>query len=283
MTATEPLETQTRACGTCGKTFEAPLCRNPFAPESVLAVARHCGPCVAAENERMAKSRDARDREAREARLAEAWGRICPLQHRTPLEGGTTDIDRLGRELPQLGEILDHPLGTQGLILRGRTGAGKTRAMFRLLRRYFVGAARPSIVAMSAGEFDRQARDAAGNFTLTEWFDRLAAVDCLFIDDIGKGKWTPATSGWFWELVDARTKHQRPLFLTTNFSGQQLVSVLKLDGDTAAPLLRRLRENCKVIVCGGQPTKQEGPAIERKQAKETFSPVESITTAETPC
>ena len=104
------------------------------------------------------------------------------------------------------------------------------------------------MIAMSAGEFDRAARDAAGRFQLTEWFCRIAEADVLFIDDLGKGKWTAATAGQFWELIDARCKEARPIFFTTNCSGETLVQSLGLNKDIAEPLLRRLRESCKALV-----------------------------------
>lgn len=259
-TTTEtPIEREAAHCRTCGKPFQSAVCRNPLNPSNVLARQLHCDPCVAAEQERIAKTTAARRAEAAERDLQAAWERICPHEYRTKLEGGPTDLERLGRDLPQLPEILAHPLGPQGLILRGKTGAGKTRAMYRLLRSYFVRTPRPRIIAITAGEFDRQARDAAGNFTLSTWFRRLAEAEALFLDDLGKGKWTAATSGQFWELVDDRTRNGRPVFITTNFSGDRLVQVLGLDGDTAEPLLRRLREHCRGIVCTSETRSTKTP------------------------
>lgn len=249
MTTEAPIERETARCRTCGEEFQSAICRNPLEPSRILARQLHCDTCTEAEKNRIAKTTAARRQEAAERDLMAAWDRVCPRQFKTRLEGGQTDLQRLAKDLPQLPDILAHPLGPQGLILRGKTGAGKTRAMYRLLRTYFLATPRPRIVALTAGEFDRQARDAAGNFTLSAWFKNLAEADVLFIDDIGKGKWTAATSGQFWELVDDRTRNGRPVFLTTNFSGERLVQALGLDGDTAEPLLRRLREHCKGIVC----------------------------------
>lgn len=265
-TDAQPIETEPRNCATCGQVFDRPIFRDPLDPSRILnIVAKHCPRCVEREKDRMAKATAVREHEEREAKLAAAWDRICPPKYRTPLEGGDTDVSILSASLyksfqpaptgerpppaPCFDEIVAHPFGAQGLILRGNTGVGKTRAMFRLLRVYFVSATRPRIVAMTAGEFDRQARDAAGNFTLSDWFQRLAGADVLFIDDLGKGRWTAATAAQFWEIVDDRTKHNRPIFLTTNCTGDTLVASIGLDKDISEPLLRRLRESCKLIVC----------------------------------
>jgi len=247
-TDTEDLiERQDATCHTCAKPFLSAVCRSPFSG-GVLARQLHCDPCVEAEQVRVAATRASRRAEQAQGALEAAWAAICPESFRTRLEGGPHDAERFAREQPSLAEVLHHPLGTQGLILRGGTGAGKTRAMFRLLRGYFLQTPRPKIVALTAGQFDREARDAAGKFVLTDWFDRLAGADVLFIDDLGKGRWTPATAGQFWEIVDDRTKRQRPVFLTTNLNGDTLVQSIWLEKDIAEPLLRRLRESCKVIV-----------------------------------
>lgn len=248
-TATETeIEREPANCRTCGKAFEAFVCRHPFNPSKILARQLHCDLCVENEKRRVADVERARQEEQREQDAREAWEAICPSEFRTRFEGGATDLDRLEREQPALREILSHPHGSKGLILRGTTGAAKTRCMYRLLRSRFILHPRPSIVAITSGRFDREARDAAGNFTLSQWFRRMAKADILFIDDLGKGKWGPGTAGQLWEIVDDRCANGLPVFITTNFTGDKLVEVLGLDGDTAAPLLRRLREHCRVIV-----------------------------------
>jgi len=248
MTTDESIERETATCRTCQTQFEAAILRSPFDRSKIMARQRHCDPCVAAENLRMAQGREETRLLASQARFEAQWAEICPEAFRTLSEGGRTDPIRLDAEQPALREVSNHPFGPHGLILRGDTGGGKTRCMFRLLRRYYEQTPAPTIMAMSAGQFDREARDAAGTFTLSAWFDRLAGCDALFIDDLGKGRWTPATAGQFWEVVDDRTKHGRPLYLTTNASGETLVKAWGLDRDIAEPLIRRLRENCKGIV-----------------------------------
>jgi hypothetical protein len=248
MTTEDPIEHETATCQTCGAEFKAAILRSPFDRWKTLFQQRYCDPCVESVTLRLATEQEETRLRATQARFEAQWAEICPDAFRTLSEGGRTDPIRLAVEQPALGEILTHPFGPQGLILRGNTGGGKTRCMFRLLRRYYEQTPTSTIIAMSAGQFDREARDAAGTFTLSAWFDRLAGCDALFIDDLGKGRWTPATAGQFWEVVDDRTKHGRPLYLTTNASGETLVKAWELDRDIAEPLIRRLRENCKGIV-----------------------------------
>lgn len=246
----DTIEHENAICEDCSKPFQAAIARSPFDPSRVIVRQRRCEPCVDAFEVRIANEEQKRRGDAIAAQRKAVWETICPKIYRTIEEGGMTDLNRLKEEAKEFSEILDYPIGHRGLILRGGTGAGKTRVMYRLMKRFHDTIPMPSILALSSGEFDRQARDAAGCWKLTEWFDRLSQVDALFIDDIGKGKWTVATIGHFWEVVDNRTKNCRPIFITTNCSGETLIQSIGVSKDIGEPLLRRLRESCKVIVMG---------------------------------
>jgi DNA replication protein DnaC len=233
-------------CETCEQPFKAAVMRSPFNPSKVLFTQRHCDPCCNSEVERRSKAEAEADRKARAAERDAHWQRVCPMEFRTLEEGGRTDLARLLREQKHAREIMEHPLTGQGLVARGDSGTGKTRAVWRLLRR-FHDAGR-YVRALTSGEFDRQARDAGGRFTLTEWVERMVETDVLFIDDLGKAPWTPATVGLFFDVLDERYRAGRSMFLTTNLSGQKLVTQLRIGKDIGDPMLRRIRETCKVIV-----------------------------------
>jgi len=99
-----------------------------------------------------------------------------------------------------------------------------------------------------SGDFDRQARDAGGTFTLTEWVDRMIRADILFIDDLGKAPWTPATVGIWFDVLDGRYRDGRPIVVTTNLDGAALVAQLRVGPDIGEPMLRRMRETTRGIV-----------------------------------
>lgn len=242
------VEHEKAICEDCGVEFQAAICRSPFDSRRIFVRQRRCEACVTASEVRIADEDQKRRQDAILRESEAIWEIVCPKNYRSVEEGGITDCKKLENDVEPFQAIVSHPLCHRGLILRGGTGTGKTRSMYRLLRKYHDGKPRPKIVALSAGEFDRQCRDASGHFRLTEWFSNLAQADVLFIDDIGKGKWTAATAGQFWEITDDRTKNCRPIFITTNCSGETLVQSIGLSKDIAEPLLRRLRENCKVIV-----------------------------------
>ena len=243
---TEELERVAAFCETCEKPFKAAVMRSPFNPAKVLFTQRHCEPCIATLTARTIQADAEAERKARNAERDAYWQKVCPMEFRTLEEGGRTDLARLLREQPTAREIMEHHLNGLGLVARGDSGTGKTRSIWRLLRRFHE--AGKGVKALSSGEFDRQARDAGGKFTLTEWVERLVEADVLFLDDLGKAPWTPTTVGLFFDVLDERYRAGRSMFITTNLSGDKLVAQLRIGKDIGEPLLRRIRETCKIIV-----------------------------------
>ena len=246
METIDDLERVPSKCPACLKEFQAAVMRSPFNPGKVLFQARYCDPCIiskrAHEHQREWDEQQAERQRARR----EAWEALCPMEFRTTEEGGRTDVGRLLGEFPILQQVIQHDLPSQGLIVRGKSGHGKTRAVWRLLRRSFVDGKR--IRAMASGEFDRQARDAGGKFTLTEFVDRLIEADVLFLDDLGKAPWTPATVGIWFDVLDGRYREGRPIVVTTNLDGAALCKQLRIGPDIGEPMLRRMRETTRQIV-----------------------------------
>ena len=246
METIDDLERIPSTCPVCRKDFQAAVMRSPFNPAKVIFQARYCDPCIQAKHADDARREWEAEQSERQRSRREAWEKMCSLEFRTIEEGGRTDIARLLTEFPGLRQVIDHDLTAQGIIVRGKSGHGKTRAVWRLLRRSFDAGKR--IRAMASGEFDRQARDAGGTFTLTEWVDRLVAADVLFIDDLGKAPWTPATVGLWFDVLDGRYREGRPIVVTTNLDGSALVKQLRIGPDIGEPMLRRMRETTKQIV-----------------------------------
>jgi hypothetical protein len=233
-------------CQICHQDFGAAVMRSPFNPGKVLFQAQYCDPCII---NRQAIERDKAWTQAQnERQMARrgAWDALCPMEFRLTGEGGRTDLGRLLSEFPILQQVIEHDLSIQGLIVRGKSGHGKTRAVWRLLRRSFD--ANKRIRAMASGEFDRQARDAGGKFTLTEFVDRLIEADVLFLDDLGKAPWTPATVGIWFDVLDGRYREGRPIVVTTNLDGAALCKQLRIGPDIGEPMLRRMRETTRQIV-----------------------------------
>lgn len=229
------------------------VCRRMFSTTAYLLLCRTLAAsiCPTCDERRQQAQREAEEHAHKQRvqieseRREAAWAKLCPVEFRLPREaGGQTELARMDRERPAWRRVLEWRYGPRGLIVRGETGHLKTRATWRLLRRLWDEGR--TIRALTAARFDRECRDAGGTFTLSAWFDQLGSVDALFLDDLGKARWTPATEAQFFDLVDQRTREGKPLVYTTNDNGDSLAA--RLSADCAEPLIRRLRDFSEQIV-----------------------------------
>lgn len=240
-------ETVASTCIKCGQEFVARMFVFDWSTTQTRLVVRICTPCGdAIEARRVAQLlRDTEDcKDRRRAERDADWKRLCPQEFRLTTEcNGSTSIAKLELAQPLMSHVMQWK-GPKGLIIRGRTGRCKSRVMWRLMRRLWLEGR--TITVLTAAQFDRQCRDAGGNFTLTEWFESLANVDVLFIDDLGKAQWTQGTEAQFFDLVDQRAREHRPMMITTNDDSTSLAA--QLSDNRSEPLIRRLKEFCESVV-----------------------------------
>lgn len=233
-------------CRKCGHKWLAaamilPLINRPFVP----TICQKCSEELQREAEARVRAEQAhRERLQREKRDS-LWEKLCPIQYRLTTEsGGKTVLARLELECKQLPAILAWKFSERGLVIRSRaSGLCKTRAAWRLMRKQWNEGRK--IAAFSAGAFQRHAQDEAGKFTLTTWFKNIAAADILFLDDLGKGYWTENTEAVWFDLLESRTSEGRPVIVTTNYSGEELINGSR--SDATAYAVRRLRDYCDTI------------------------------------
>lgn len=174
-----------------------------------------------------------------QARLGD-WYELCPDEFQKPL-----DMSLKAANKDHLSALLKWSFGEQGLFIWGKTGKCKTRFMFHLLEREYkagrsVGAwmhgdLRASFTAMAAGDQEG----------LKRFVDMLVKLDILFIDDLGKGRKTPAAEEAFYMVIDGRLKLCRPCLFTANLSLVQFTQLLS--EEYQEPLKRRLRESTTQI------------------------------------
>jgi len=179
---------------------------------------------------------------ARRVRLDREVKRVIPPLYRE------TDRNRLPR--PDLAErVTAWKYGPRGLILGGKTGTGKSRAMYLLLMRLLEEG--HSIEGGAAVEWaDRcsevfSTRDGNG----PGWMRRLTAADVWFLDDLGKQVFTERGQAAFYGLVESRIARKKPIIVTIKMTGDELAE--KMSADRGEPTIRRLYEFCEVIDFGG--------------------------------
>lgn len=170
----------------------------------------------------------------------QAFCRICPVEMQK------TDVSKIPAQEASLQKVLTHSNGAKGLIVRGVSGSGKSRAVWMLVKRLIVDEGL-SVHYDSSFEFGAGASDAYRHGSEQEWIRERVTPDVLFLDDLGKSKFTARVGEALFEIVDRRTSRGLPIFITTNFIGANLKSRFD-DQELAEPLLRRLREFCEDVV-----------------------------------
>ncbi len=194
---------------------------------------------TARDSENWAAAAATERREQRERR----WQYLCPPLYRE------TDPARL----PQgpLADVLAWRYGPQGLLLIGPTGTGKTRAAYLLLRRLLDEDETRRIIAYDGLAFGHEAARRFREGTGETWVTGVATADVIFFDDFGKMTLTERVEAELFGVIEYRTAHHLPILATSNMTGADLAA--KASKDRGEPLVRRLREFCRVVVFNPEP------------------------------
>jgi len=151
----------------------------------------------------------------------------------------------------QIERVLAHQVGAKGLLLSGRTGRGKTRSMWALMRRLAHDEAR-DIRYFHAGDWFATLQGCLnyGRDDARGWVDAVARRPIVFVDDLGQEAIQTARSewamSWFMRFLDIRVSERLPLYVTTNLDAQGIAErgASSVRGD---PMVRRLIEICEPI------------------------------------
>ncbi len=232
------MDTKTYTCTDCGGQFAAEPVINPFTGKELLALAL-CESCL--------KKRDDAESDAKKATrqkaTQDAWEAICPPLYRQT-DPKDTGLSRCVREAL----IAWKPTDSRGLGIIGRTGTGKTRLTFlKLQELHFEGV---PIMATTAKRMERHIFDCYSDEKFVKQdarsiVDRARAIAVLFIDDVGKEKFTERVSGEFYDLIESRTANLLPTLWTANAAANDLVS--RMGGEYGEPTVRRLIEFSTII------------------------------------
>ena len=151
----------------------------------------------------------------------------------------------------QIELVLAHKVGAKGLLLSGRTGRGKTRSMWALMRRLAHEEAR-DIRYFHAQDWFAQLQSCLnyGRDDARGWVEAVARRPVVYIDDLGQEAMQTARSdwamSWFMRFLDIRVSERLPLYVTTNLDAQGIAErgASSVRGD---PMVRRLIEICEPI------------------------------------
>lgn len=146
--------------------------------------------------------------------------------------------------------IEEEPEFRGGVLLHGPTGSGKTRAAFAMLSAQVTDDPDLQFQYVSAPVLKRRLADAARGGKSHAILEELLQDpdEVLLIDDLSQARFTPAFAENLFELIDRIHREQRPLVVTVQTNGAELVEKWVADDrallDTAQAIARRLREYC---------------------------------------
>lgn len=125
------------------------------------------------------------------------------------------------------------------LILHGVTGRGKSRLMWRVLRRLAIDEGLPPVY-FGAGELSLSVSSAWADFKADALVHSLKAARVLAFDDLDKDRLPPKAEEALFAVISHRCDHGKPTVITTNLTGEPLIA--RMSAELGPALLRRLRE-----------------------------------------
>jgi DNA replication protein DnaC len=172
-----------------------------------------------------------------------------------------TDPEKLPRR-KQFEYVLHWENYPLGLVLYGGSGLGKTRTMWALLRQECELCKSAEFVR--GADFQKEVTSRTkpnGSDNFDEWFEELATVDVLFLDDIDKMRFTQRAEQEFFNLIDVRTSAESPTIISLNSTAAELCD--EMSPKFGPPLIRRLGDYFETVNFNpdiDEPVEQTPPA-----------------------
>lgn len=175
-------------------------------------------------------------------KLAQEYSAICPPVYKQ------TELTH--RDMPPvtiLSQITqwkyDRKTG-RGLIFQGNTGLCKSRCAWVLIKRLMTQDG-IRVLAINDPSFSREYSERLGKGTADDWLGSLCRVPILFVDDFGKAACTPRYKELFYDLLESRTSHLKPIILTTQLNRSSIIERFgDVDGNA---IVRRILEFSDLI------------------------------------
>lgn len=174
----------------------------------------------------------------------DAFLRVCPrFCH-------DTDLKRLAKWL-QLPPDWDPK---KSLVIKGPSGAGKTRLLWHCIKVAVINC-QMKVRHFTHAQLCTAMEEARMDGDLEDFMCRLARVDLLVVDDLGNGSMTDTQSARLMEVIDSRYRACLPIWITTQYGGNQFTE--KAGAERATAILRRITNNALVLSDKIEP-KREG-------------------------
>jgi len=195
----------TRACDDCGQVTDyEPLDACGF--DLLATLPHYCQRCTEGREEAEAEAAAQRLRAKRES----AWVATVPKKYRETVVSHPNFPAAIWTGLKSLG--IERSIG-----LIGPSGRGKTRLLALMAKRaiasdLFVGWCPATSFQWAA----QNQWDDVNGADAKKWLRRWQDCNVLFLDDLGKHRWTEAVESEFFALIDLRSSRGFPIHWTMN-------------------------------------------------------------------
>jgi len=137
------------------------------------------------------------------------------------------------------------PRNGHGLGLIGPSGKCKTRMVYERLMDLRENE-NTRFLALSSFQLQRAIQHQWNDDACKALLRRARSAGLLFIDDLGKQKFTEAAEAELFDILEERTSYRRSVVFTSNLTGADLETLMS--DNVGGPFLRRLREFCEIHV-----------------------------------
>lgn len=231
------------------------MCQNTLIEADNVGVELNaCDPCLAEAQEENTRRESIAGKE-REQRIAGKKAEVtAALLDETPELFRRTDITHPDFNATAWGKLKGHRVTEElpwvGLV--GMTGRCKTRMAYLYATGLIVHMTRErkaSYAFVASYEITEAVSRLNGDFSekaeARQYLDRLRKVDVLLIDDLGKGRLSPAVASELFALIDHRHKHAEATVWTSNSPPE--VFAAGLPEDIAGPFIGRINASSKIF------------------------------------
>lgn len=226
-------------CAQCGKNLKKQVEESALAISVLIdrmkkwTICDQCRTAIDDRHDRENAEKLLRDRKAH-------WARICPEIYRE------FDLGQCRQPETSKRIIEWEPVNGRGLLVVGKSRAGKTRAAYAMVERHYLRGSK--VVALRGTKWTELAIAKAKGGEDSHESKRIISAamnaDLTFIDDFAKNRWTETTEVAFWDLLEDRGSRRKPLVLTCTETGDAMMERM---GHAAPDIISRLREFCDII------------------------------------
>ena len=224
-------------CATCGGYWDYTPClvegKERFAP-------RECGDCASVREGEARMAAQAEERARR--RLDWDRGKIVPIEYALsdpwhPLMN-TALLQGLMRFDPARG---------RGIGLWGESGLRKTRMLTLVLRACYLAGHRVAFAPAIrlGGAFQIMFAKGSDGEEARALIRSAHRCEVLLLDDLGKEPMTVHVGAKFYELIEERTAHRKPILWSANMTGDELAG--RMDPDQGDKIVRRLLDYTELL------------------------------------